>query len=79
MLEVREADHVTKHRAIRINAGGIALEINPAQILRAQFFPQRRGDGFRHLALQDDVTPVALQFFREFALRQFSARHSAGE
>ena len=29
------------------------------------------GDGFRHLALQNDVTPVALQFFRQFARRNF--------
>ena len=67
MVEVRESDHVTKHRAIRVDAGGIALEVNAAQVLRAQFLFQRDGGRFRHLALQNDVTPVALQFFRQFA------------
>ncbi len=37
MFEIGESDDVAKHRAVRINARGVVLEINAAQILRAQF------------------------------------------
>ena len=64
MLEIGEADDVAKHRAVRINPGRIALEINAAQILRPQFFPERCRQCHRHFAFQHDIAPIAFQFLR---------------
>ena len=36
VLEVHETDHVTEHRAVRINPDGILLEIDAAQALRRE-------------------------------------------
>ena len=41
MIEIREPDHVAKHRAVGIDARGVVLEVNAAQICRAKFFTQR--------------------------------------
>ena len=64
VIEIGEPDDVTKHRAVRINARRIALEINAAQILRVQFFARatfaiRLGTSrFKH-----DVTAIAARVF----------------
>src|SRR5262249_16756497 len=40
MLEVGETDDVTKHDAVRINAGRVVLEINAAQTFAAEFLAE---------------------------------------
>ena len=69
MIEIGESDHVTKHRAVGIKTGRVALEIDAAQILGAQFVAQRLGNRVRYFALDHDITPVALEFFSQFAGR----------
>ena len=69
MLEVREPDDVTKHRAVRVDPRGIPLKINPTQVSGAELLLQGHRDRFRHRALQDDVAPVAFQFFQQLGGR----------
>src|SRR5437660_621410 len=63
VLEIGESDDVTKHDAVRINSSRVSLEINAAQILRAQFLTERVGARFRNFTLQDDVASISVKFF----------------
>src|SRR6266508_451474 len=56
MCEVGESDDMAKHGAIRVDARGVVLEINPVQISGAEFFAQRACQRFRHFTLNHDVS-----------------------
>ena len=58
VIEVGEPDNVREHRAVRINAGGIALKINAAQILRTEFSSKRIRHRLRNFAFHYDVAPL---------------------
>src|SRR5207244_11614982 len=56
MIKVGKSNDVAKHGAIWINARGIMLEINSAQISGTKFFTQRVCGVLGHFALNHDVT-----------------------
>src|SRR4030095_7957050 len=64
-VEVGESKDVTKHRAVWVNAGGVVLEINSAQVGGAKFLAQRACLRLGHFALDDDVTALTTQLLRE--------------
>jgi hypothetical protein len=56
VVKVGKSNHVTKHRTIWVDARGVMLEINSAQIAGTKFFTQRVCGAFGHFALDYDVT-----------------------
>src|SRR5262252_4609466 len=66
MIEICKANYVAKHRAVGVDARGIVLEVDSAQIAGAEFFAQRVCLRRGYFALDDDVGATAIQFFGEF-------------
>ena len=60
MIKVGESDDMTKHGAIWVDARGIVLEINSAQIASAKFLTQRGCSGRGHFPLDHNVTAFAV-------------------
>jgi hypothetical protein len=60
VIEIRKPNHVAKHRAVGIDARGVVLEVDSAQIAGAEFFTQRICSRRGYLALDDDVAATAV-------------------
>src|SRR6516165_9643602 len=56
MIKVGKSDDMTKHGSIRVDALGVVLEINSAQIAGSKFLTQRVCSGRRHFPLDHDIT-----------------------
>src|SRR5438093_12096491 len=56
VIKVGKSNNVTKHRAIRVDARGVMLEINSAQIAGTKSFTQDLCGVFGHFPLDHDVT-----------------------
>src|SRR5436309_390278 len=59
-IEIRKPIHVAKHRAVGVDARGVVLEEDSAQLARAKFFTQRVYSRRGYLALDDDVGATAV-------------------
>ncbi len=60
VIEVGKANHVAKHRSIRIEAGCVLVEIDSAEIARAQFFTKRICSRSGYFALNHNVAAAAI-------------------
>src|SRR6266480_4669044 len=60
VIKVGKSNDVTKHRTIWVDARGIVLEINSAQIADTKFVTQRVCGVFGYFALDHDVTAPAV-------------------
>src|SRR5882762_10497991 len=58
MVEVGESNDMAKHRPVWVNASGVVLEVNSAQISATKFFTQHACLRFRHFTLDDDVAAL---------------------
>src|SRR5262245_51611642 len=60
MIEICKPNHVAKHRAVGVNARGVVLEIDSAEIAGAEFFTQRGCSCRGYFVLDDDVAAIAV-------------------
>ena len=60
MIEIRKPNHVAKHRAVGVDARGVVLKVDSAQIAGVEFFTQRIYSRRGYLALDDDVATIAV-------------------
>src|ERR1041384_8828406 len=60
VIKVGKSYDMTKHGPIRVDARGVVLEINSAQLVRSKFLAQRVCSHRRHFSLDHNVTAFAV-------------------
>src|SRR5262245_4435580 len=60
MIEICKSNYVAKHRAVGVDARGVVLEVDSAEIAGAEFFTQRVCSRRGYFALDDDVAAIAV-------------------
>src|SRR5204862_2707768 len=60
VIKIRKPNDVAKHRAVGVDARGVVLEIDSAQIAGTEFFTQRICSRRGYLAFEDDVAATAV-------------------
>src|SRR6266481_1586194 len=74
MVEVGESNDMAKHGAVWVDASGVMLEINSAQISGTKFFAQCARLRLGHFTLDDDVAAITAELFGDLRGRELEFR-----